>query len=443
MSRVYISTVGCLKNEEDSERVAGLLSAGGHEIVFSPEEAEVLVVNTCAFIEDAQRESIDELLSLAEYREDGKKLIAMGCLTQLYADELAESLPEVDAILGVNEHAAIADVVNGIEGRSVLTDGVPGIAMTERYALTPRHSATLKIAEGCSNSCTYCIIPKIRGPYRSAPKEALVAEAEKLASEGCKELVVIAQDTSLYGIDIYGRLCLPELLRELCAVEGIEWIRLLYCYDERVTDELIEAMASEPKILHYIDMPIQHISGAVLGRMGRASSPGGIRDTLARLHTAMPDITVRSSLITGFPGETEEEFEELCEFVGEGLIARVGIFTFSPVAGTPAAAMDDQVQAGTSEARRAELMEIARGNSLAANEAFVGSIMDVIVDEPEAEAENGIWLGRTKKDAPEVDGAVIFSVPAGSAERDLSGHIIKVRIDDAMDYDLVGVMIEQ
>jgi ribosomal protein S12 methylthiotransferase len=449
MSKVFISTIGCLKNEEDSERMAGLLAGAGHEIVFSPEEAEIIAVNTCAFIEDAQRESIDEILAMAEYKELGKKLVVTGCLPQLYADELAIEIPEVDAFLGVDEYGSVAEVFAGVGGddNGAVYDGKasrePGVLIGERFALSSRHSATLKIAEGCNNRCTYCIIPKIRGPYRSVPMEALVSETEKLAGEGCKELVLIAQDTSLYGADLYGKLMLPELMRALCEVDGIEWIRLLYCYDERVTDELIEVMASEPKILHYIDMPIQHVSRSVLSDMGRASSPEHIRGTVSRLRRAMPDVTIRSSLIVGFPAETSEDFAELADFVEEGNIDRVGVFEFSPVAGAPASCMQGQVPEEIAKERRFQLMEIARERSLATNEALIGSTLDVIIDEYEGEDTDGdIWIGRTRADAPEVDGEVMVRALKGAHPGDLRGRIVRVLIEDAFDYDLVGVLVE-
>ncbi|MDR3304501.1 MAG: 30S ribosomal protein S12 methylthiotransferase RimO [Clostridiales Family XIII bacterium] len=464
MSRVFIETLGCPKNKEDSERMAGLLCADGHSVAVSADEADVIIVNTCGFIEAAKAESIETIFDYAPLRENGKRLIVTGCLTQRYPEELYEELPEADVILGVNDYDILPEIIAGMnaetdaEARRVLSaDGVPGVLDGARIALSPRYSSYLKVAEGCSNCCSYCVIPKIRGPYRSVPRDTLHREAERLADEGCKELILIAQDVTYYGKDLYGRFALPDLIRALCLVDGIEWIRLLYCYEERVSDELIAVMVQEPKVCRYIDMPIQHISAAVLARMNRVSTPESIRGTMARLRAAMPDIVIRTTLITGFPGETEKDFSELAAFAADARFGRLGVFAYSAEEGTPAAEMPDQIDAETAEGRRDELMRIQQGISLENNERLVGSVLDVVVDGPLPDEDAGehadgaaafprenedgantrTYIGRTRGDAPEIDNAVMFAAPEAAAD-DIIGTIVKVRVTDAMDYDLVG-----
>jgi ribosomal protein S12 methylthiotransferase len=364
---------------------------------------------------------------------------------QRYADEIATELPEADAILGVNDYERLPEIVSGLsihsssaDAGSVMTGGNAGILTVPRFALSPRHTSYLKIAEGCSNNCAYCAIPAIRGAYRSVPMEQLLKEAGALAAEGCKELVLIAQDVTMYGIDLYRRLMLPELLQRICGApgaKGIEWIRLLSCYEERVTDELIGVMASEPKILRYIDLPLQHVSDGILSRMRRASTNESIRKTITRLREAMPDIAIRTTFITGLPGEGDREFAELAEFVEEMRFDRLGVFAYSPEDGTDAALMPDQVDAETAEARRDVVMQLQQRISLERNEAFAGSVLDVIVDGCE---EDGTYIGRTRADAPEIDCAVLFTDISAGVKSDRIGKIVKVRITDAMDYDLVG-----
>ena len=462
MSKVFIETVGCPKNLEDSERMAGLLSANGHEITFDPKEADVIVVNTCGFIEDAKRESIETIFNYTPYKDEGKRLIVTGCLSQRYPEELAAELPEADAILGVNEYERLPEIIAAGTERSLRFDGArPEDCVREefgnargsqcksarssrlpaapRVALTPRYSSYLKIAEGCSNNCAYCVIPAIRGPYRSVPAEQLISEAEGLAAEGCKELVLIAQDLTWYGKDLYGSFALPGLLRgvtESCAAKGIEWIRLLYCYAERVTDELIEVMAAEPRILSYIDLPLQHVSDKLLGSMRRAGTGKTIRDTIRRLRAAMPDIVIRTTFITGLPGETEEDFEELYSFAEEIKFDRLGVFSYSPEEGTDAALMPDQVDQETALERRDRLMRLGQSLSLARNESLVGTVQEVLAEAREEE----FFVGRTRGDAPEIDDSVIFS--ARQSNDDIIGSIVKVRITDAMDYDLIGELVQ-
>jgi ribosomal protein S12 methylthiotransferase len=473
MSKIFIETVGCPKNREDSERMAGMLRAAGHEIVFDAARSDVVVVNTCGFIEAAKTESIETIFDFAPLREEGKKLIVTGCLTQRYAEELFEELPEADALLGVNDYGRLPEILEMLrEGTSpagaggdsadpasagagtdaghkrdalrhagervLAADGAPGVLAGERFALEPRAVSYLKIAEGCDNCCAYCVIPRIRGPYRSVPMETLVREAARLADEGCKELVLIAQDVTGYGKDLYGDCRLPELVRALCRTDGIEWIRLLYCYEERITDELIAVMAEEPKVCKYIDIPLQHVSGPVLRRMGRRSTPRSIRATIGKLRAAMPEIVIRTTFITGFPGETEADFAALLDFAEEQRFGRLGVFAYSREEGTPAAELPDQVPQETAEARLDALMRIQMDVSLAENERLVGSVQEVLAESLMEDGE--VWLGRTRGDAPEIDNAVMFTAPGIDASA-IMGRIVKVRVTDAMDYDLVGEML--
>jgi ribosomal protein S12 methylthiotransferase len=464
--RVFIDTVGCPKNHEDSERMAGALVSSGHEIVFTPEEADAIIVNTCGFIEDAKRESIETIFSYAPLKNDppvipaqavipaqtgishqSRKLIVTGCLSQRYAEELKTELAEADLILGVDAAEKLPELLGGAD---LCHPGpCPGHAAASRYALSSRYTSTLKVAEGCSNSCAYCVIPRIRGSYRSVPMDDIIGEAAALAREGARELVLIAQDVTCYGKELYGEYLLPSLLRRLCQDErltDVQWIRLLYCYEERITDELIRVMQAEPKILHYIDIPLQHVSADILKRMNRLSSPESIRDTIARLRAAMPDIVIRTTFITGLPGETEEDFAELMDFCEETKFDRLGVFSYSREEGTAAAAMPDQVDHELAEERKDALMRLQMDISLEANARLIGTETEVIVDG----FEEDCFIGRTKGDAPEIDNAVMFTVPefakdglplANSALQ--PGDFVRVRITDAMDYDLVGEMVEK
>ncbi|MDR1778791.1 MAG: 30S ribosomal protein S12 methylthiotransferase RimO [Clostridiales Family XIII bacterium] len=477
--KLYIDTLGCFKNTEDSERAAGLLAGTGAECVDTPEEADILLVNTCGFIEDAKRESIERILELAQFKEDGKKLIVTGCLAQRYGAELFEEIPEADAVLGVNDYgklpviaarlyadrlseqageaggeeartpeagaqeagAATEDAqsnggsMNGDWKRFLAVDGAERLLVGRRVALSERYSAYLKIAEGCSNCCAYCAIPAIRGAYRSVTMDDILRDARQLAAEGTKELILIAQDVTAWGIDLYGKYALPDLLRFLCRVEGIEWIRLLYCYEERITDELIRVMAEEPKILHYIDIPLQHVNDALLARMNRRTTKASIKQTMTRLRQAMPDIAIRTTFMTGFPGETEADFQELMDFVSAQRFARMGVFRYSAEEGTAAADMEDQVPITVAEERRERLMLRQLDISLENNKALIGSVMTVMVEGREGD---GVWVGRTYMDAPEIDGGVLFE----SCRNYRPGDMTKVRIQDAMDYDIIGVDVD-
>ncbi|MDR1068870.1 MAG: 30S ribosomal protein S12 methylthiotransferase RimO [Clostridiales Family XIII bacterium] len=439
MSKVFIDTLGCFKNLEDSERAAGLLREQGIEVTDDPAEADALVVNTCGFVEDAKRESISRILELAEYkREDsGKILIVTGCLSQKYSAELAADLPEVDAFLGVNDYDKLAAVISSAwadAGRRIEVSGDIGILTGPRRALAPRYSAFLKIAEGCSNRCTYCAIPSIRGPYRSVPEAQLVREAAVLASEGAKELNLIAQDVSAYGSDRAEGGTLARLLPLLAATRGVEWLRLLYCYEERITDELIDAIARIPAVCAYIDIPLQHIGDGILARMNRRSNRDHIERTLAALRSAVPGIAIRTTFITGFPGETEADFEELYAFAAQQRFERLGVFAYSPEDGTPAAGFPDQVAREVAEERRDALMRLQMDISFEHNRALIGRSLRVLACENE---EGNLWSGRTEYDAPEIDNAVMFTAGTAAVQ---SGDMVSVRITDAMDYDIIGEM---
>lgn len=437
--KILIETLGCPKNFNDSERAAAILKKAGYEITGSAQEADVIMVNTCGFIDDAKRESIERIFDMVEVKED-KILIVSGCLSKRYGDELFEEIGEVDIFIGVNDYENLPHLIDEFqkgERRKEISPlscdfGRPG----ERLIRDNPYSVTIKIAEGCDNRCTYCIIPYIRGPYRSREKADIIEEASLLAAAGAKELILIAQDVTHYGSDIYGRLALPELLRALCKIDGIEWIRLMYCYEEKITDELIEVMAQEPKICHYIDIPLQHASDKVLAAMKRRSDSKGIMSTINKLRKHIPDIHIRTTLITGFPGETKKEFDELYEFVKTVRFERLGVFAYSKEEGTPAALMKPQVRSDVKERRREEIMRLQNNISLEINSAKIGRTMRVLV---EGEDETGAYLGRTQYDAPEIDNSVIFT----STKKLLPGDMVHVRIEDAFDYDLTGKEIPE
>ena len=429
--KVFIETLGCPKNFNDSQAVAGLLEETGHELTEIPSEADAIMVNTCGFIQDAKKESIERIFDMATY---GKLLIISGCLSQRYGEELYDSVPEADIIIGVNDYEKLPAILDSHEKGnrekhlSLYEKDIPTL---NRKISEGTYSATLKISEGCNNRCTYCIIPSIRGPYRSVPEADIIKEAERLAEAGVKELILIAQDTTAYGMDFDGKYHLAELLEKLCRVEGIEWIRILYAYEDRITDELIEVMAREDKICKYIDIPIQHASDKILRAMDRRSTRDSIRTTLRKLRAAMDDIHIRTTLIVGFPGETEEDFEELLDLVETEKFDRLGVFTYSAEEGTPAGNMPDQVPEEIKQERMDAVMRRQLDISLESNRDKVGFILDVIVDE---EDEEGAYIGRTRYDAPEIDNSVIVSTNAEHKP----GDIIKVRVVDAFDYDIVG-----
>ncbi len=433
--KIYMETLGCPKNFNDTQVAKGILSQNNYEIVVDIESADVIILNTCGFINDAKKESINRIFELADYKTSDKKLIVSGCLSERYSKDLVTEMPEVDVFLGVNEYENLPEILNNLDDTQV--DLVTGCA-SETLRAMPRlldenpYTSTLKIAEGCNNRCAYCVIPQIRGPFRSKKKEEILSEAQVLAQNGCKELILIAQDVTLYGIDLYGNMVLPELLKELCAIDGIEWIRLMYCYEDRITDELIEVMRTEPKICHYIDIPIQHSSDSVLKGMKRRSTEKSIRNTIDRLKIAVPDIHIRTTLITGFPGETEEDFDKLLDFVEEMRFARLGVFAYSQEENTVAGEMKNQVPQEVKEQRVDAIMRRQLDISLELNKEKIGQTLTVLVEEKD---EEGSYIGRTAFDAPEIDNSVVFT-----SKKELKpGDMVKVLIQDAFDYDLTGM----
>ena len=439
--KVYFETLGCPKNFNDTQAAKGVLMDAGYEIADSAENSDVIVVNTCGFINDAKKESIEKIFDMAEYCGDVKKLVVSGCLSERYSDDLYEEMPEVDCFIGVNEYERLPEILSEIcsetdseqtARRKIVSGCYEKILSTPKRVLGENpYTATLKIAEGCDNCCAYCIIPKIRGGFRSKPMEAVVAEAEELAAAGCKELILIAQDVTNYGRDIYGEPRLAELVREVCRVGGIRWVRLMYCYEDRITDELIEVMATEPKVCHYIDIPIQHASDSVLKAMRRRSTEESIKGTIGRLKAAIPDIHIRTTLIVGFPGETEEDFETLLDFVEEMRFARLGVFAYSQEENTEAGEMENQIDEGIKQERLDAIMRRQLDISLEYNSEKIGKELTVLVEEKD---EDGSYIGRTQYDAPEIDNSVIFT-----SDRNLkAGDMVQVIVEDAFDYDLVG-----
>ena len=385
-AKILFVSLGCDKNRVDAEKMLGLLGLSGYEVTDDESQADVIIVNTCSFISDAKQESIDTILQMASWKKSGrcKALIATGCMAQRYADEIREQLPEVDAIVGTTAYDSIAEVVDrALQGeRSERLDDLKKIALPEgrRVLTTGGHFAYLKIAEGCDKHCTYCAIPSMRGPFRSVPTEELVDEAKRLAGDGVKELILVAQETTLYGTDLYGRKCLHELIHELAKIDGIVWIRVLYCYPEEIYDGLIECMKSEKKLVHYLDLPIQHSNDQILRRMGRRTSEADLRKIIRKLRDEVPDIILRTTLICGFPGESEEQFEDLCRFINEMEFDRLGVFTYSQEEGTPAALMDGQIDEETKLTRRDELMELQQEISADLNERMKGREIDVLIE---------------------------------------------------------------
>ncbi|MBQ6662336.1 MAG: 30S ribosomal protein S12 methylthiotransferase RimO [Firmicutes bacterium] len=435
---VYIDTLGCPKNISDSEVAAGNLEAAGFSIVDDPETADIIMVNTCGFIEDAKKESIEHIFQMDDARKEGAKLVISGCLAQRYAQELFDEIPEADLIIGVNEYERVGELFRDLETRRAISgpcDLAPLEKSFRRYRETP-YSASLKIAEGCNNRCTYCVIPQIRGPYRSKKMEDILEEARDLAAHGCKELILIAQDVAYYGLDLYKKKMLAPLLTELCKIEGIRWIRLMYCYDDRIDDELIRVMAAEEKICPYIDIPLQHASDRILKAMRRNSTRASIHKTLAKLREAIPDICIRTTLIVGFPGETDEDYEELVKMVEEEEFGRLGVFAYSQEEGTPAGEMPDQIEAEVKEARLDGIMMRQMEISRAHNESLIGRKLLCFV---EGQEEDGTYNGRTVYDAPEIDNGVVFT-----SDRELKrGDMVPVLIRDAFDYDLSGVAVNE
>lgn len=441
---VAFTSLGCDKNRVDSEVMLGILTKNGFQAVADEAQADIIVVNTCCFIKDALEESIETILEMADYKKTGKckGLIVAGCLGQRYEKEFFQELPEVDAIIGTAAYESVAevaaDILAGKMGEKYLEDinrPMENANGKLRVLSTAPYFAYLKISEGCDNHCTYCVIPKLRGKHRSRTMESLVEEAEVLAQNGVKELVIVAQDTSIYGRDLYGEPKLHVLLEELSKIDGIEWIRLLYCYPETLTQETIDVMAKNAKICHYIDMPIQHGNDAVLKRMGRKSNQALIKEKVAALRGAMPDIAIRTTLIVGFPGETEEEFQDLVGFVEEMQFDRLGVFSYSREDGTPAANMENQVDDQLKEARRDTIMDIQKNIAASLCEKEVGKVVQVLVEGKLPEEK--IYCGRTRRDAPDIDGLVFLN----AEEEIYSGDFVTARIREAGDYDLMGDVI--
>ena len=439
--KILFISLGCDKNLVDTEVMLGLLASRGYEMTDDETEADIIVINTRCFIHDAKEESIQNILEMAEYKKEGKvkALIVTGCLAERYRQEILDEIPEVDEVLGTTAYDRILDAVDAaLAGEhSVMLADIDALPLpdTKRLVTTGGHFAYLKIAEGCDKHCTYCIIPKIRGNYRSVPMGRLIREAEELAAQGVKELILVAQETTLYGKDLYGEKSLHRLVRELCRISGLQWIRILYCYPEEITDELIQVMKEEKKVCHYLDLPIQHASDAVLKRMGRRTTKQELIEIIGKLRREIPDICLRTTLITGFPGETEEQHEELIEFVDEMEFDRLGVFTYSPEEDTPAEKMPDQIDEEVKEERQAELMELQQEIAFDNAERMVGREVLVMIEGKVAD-ENA-YVGRTYRDAPNVDGLIFINTD----EELLSGDFARVKVTGALDYDLIGELL--
>ncbi len=436
--KILFVSLGCDKNLADSETMLGLLNRAGYTFTDEETEADIIVINTCCFIGDAKEESIQTILEMAQMKEDGqcKVLLAAGCLAQRYRDEILKEIPELDGVIGTTAYDEVVQAVEeALAGKKAVhyqsidrpMDIVPGRILT-----TAGYYAFLKIAEGCDKRCTYCVIPSVRGRYRSFPMEQLVREAEELAGQGVRELILVAQETTLYGTDLYGHKALPELLSRLCQIPGLYWIRLQYCYPEEITDELIDTIRREPKICHYIDMPIQHASNRILRRMGRKTTKEELLGRIGSIREQIPDICLRTTLISGFPGETLEEHEELKAFVEECRFDRLGVFPYSEEEGTPAAAMPEQIAQEEKERRRDEIMELQQDIAFEKCEDRIGCTVDVMI-EGRVAGENA-YVGRTYMDAPDVDGMIF--VQTGEELR--TGDLVRVRVTGALEYDLIG-----
>ena len=437
MKLLFIS-LGCDKNLVDTEKMLGLLGHEGYSFVDDETVADIIVVNTCCFIGDAKEESINTILDMARMKEEGqcKALIVTGCLAQRYKEEITTEIPEVDAVLGTTSYEEIAKAVKTALGGEKMhvfeSIDAPVSPATDRLVTTGGHYAYLKIAEGCDKRCTYCIIPYLRGKFRSVPMEQLIHEAEELAEKGVKELILVAQETTLYGKDLYGEKKLPELLKRLAAIDGIQWIRLQYCYPEEITDELIETIKTEEKICNYLDIPIQHASDAILKRMGRRTNNAQLRELIAKLRREIPDIALRTTLISGFPGETEEDHEILMEFVDEMEFERLGVFAYSAEEDTPAYNFPNHVPDEVKEDRRAEIMELQQDIAFEKSENMKGRVLEVMIEGKVAD-ENA-YVGRTYMDSPNVDGLIFVNTGYSL----MSGDFARVRVTGALDYDLIG-----
>lgn len=439
--KILFISLGCDKNLVDTEVMLGMLASRGYEMTNDEQEADIIVINTCCFIHDAKEESIQSILEMAEYKKNGsaKALIVTGCMAERYRQEILDEIPEVDEVLGTTAYDRILDAVDAaLAGQhEVMTADLDALPLpeTKRLVTTGGHFAYLKIAEGCDKHCTYCIIPKIRGNFRSVPMERLLKEAQDLAEQGVKELILVAQETTLYGKDLYGEKSLPKLLRELCKISGIRWIRILYCYPEEITDELIQVMKEEPKICHYLDLPIQHANDTILKRMGRRTSKQELIDIVQKLRKEIPDICLRTTLITGFPGETQEQHEEVMEFIDTLEFDRLGAFTYSPEEDTPAATFEDQIDEEVKEDRQADIMELQQEIAFDKAEDMIGREVLVMIEGKVAD-ENA-YVGRTYRDAPNVDGLIFINTDVEL----ISGDFAKVKVTGALDYDLIGELM--
>lgn len=439
--KILFISLGCDKNLVDSEVMLGILADRGFEMTDTEDDADIIIINTCCFINDAKEESINTILEMAEYKKTGpcKALIVTGCLAQRYKQEIVDEIPEVDAVIGTSKYDEIFDAVDqALKGSHFLDvddlDRLPSVP-GKRILTTGGHYAHLKIAEGCDKHCTYCIIPKIRGNYRSVPMEQLLAEAASLAEQGVKELILVAQETTLYGMDLYGKKSLHILLQELAKIKGIRWIRILYCYPEEIYPELIETIKNEKKVCHYLDMPIQHASDAILKRMGRRTTKAQLKETVSLLRKEIPDIVLRTTLIAGFPGETQEQHEELMEFVDEMEFERLGVFAYSPEENTPAASMPDQIPEEIKEERRDAILELQQEIAFDKAADMVGRTLYAMIegkvtDEP-------AYVARTYADSPDIDGYVFVN----TGEMLMSGDFVKVKITGSAEYDLIGELV--
>lgn len=440
--KIMFVSLGCDKNLVDTEKMLGLLQQKGHTFTDDETEAEVIVVNSCCFIGDAKEESIQTIIEMGRMKEEGncKLLLVTGCLAQRYQDELLKELPEADGILGTNSWQDIVDLVEEAEKKQTKPEIFHDLremprSEAGRVVTTGGYYAYLKIAEGCDKHCTYCIIPKVRGDFRSVPMEDLLKEARDLADSGVRELILVAQETTVYGTDLYGKKSLPELLHRLAEIPGLYWIRILYCYPEEITDELIQTIKAEPKVCDYLDIPIQHCSDRILGRMGRKTSEADLRRIIGTLREEIPDIALRTTLITGFPGETEEDHEKMMAFVNEMEFTRLGVFTYSPEEGTPAAEMPDQVPEETKEQWRDEIMELQQEVSYDLGQEMIGKELTVMIEGKVA--DETAYVARTYMDAPGVDGYLFVQ----TGEALMSGDFVRVRVTGAEEYDLIGELI--
>ena len=439
--KILFISLGCDKNLVDSEVMLGILADRGFEMTDTEDDADIIIINTCCFINDAKEESINTILEMAEYKKTGpcKALIVTGCLAQRYKQEIVDEIPEVDAVIGTSKYDEIFDAVDQALKGSLFLDvddldrlpSVPG----KRILTTGGHYAHLKIAEGCDKHCTYCIIPKIRGNYRSVPMEQLLAEAASLAEQGVKELILVAQETTLYGMDLYGKKSLHILLQELAKIKGIRWIRILYCYPEEIYPELIETIKNEKKVCHYLDMPIQHASDAILKRMGRRTTKAQLKETVSLLRKEIPDIVLRTTLIAGFPGETQEQHEELMEFVDEMEFERLGVFAYSPEENTPAASMPDQIPEEVKEERRDAILELQQEIAFDKAADMVGRTLYAMIEGKVA--DEPAYVARTYADSPDIDGYVFVN----TGEMLMSGDFVKVKITGSAEYDLIGELV--